>query len=60
MNGKKTAPWNDRSIRWVCENHPEEDQGHMQGLFFPRECGAAGMPDPKTHDNMGQPIKKNE
>lgn len=39
------APWNDPSIRWVCEDHPTKEQGHRVWLFW--ECGGAGMPDPQ-------------
>jgi hypothetical protein len=66
----KLAPWNDPSVRWVCEEHPNEDQGHKVvkkgikisleeaekwGSFFLEECGGAGVPDPKTHDSNGRP-----
>ena len=54
---KKIAPWNDKSIRWVCEEHPTEEQEHKIGLF--KRCGGAGMPDPKTHDNMGKKLSTN-
>lgn len=32
----------DRSIKWVCENHPSKEQGHRVWLIF--HCGGAGMP----------------
>lgn len=45
----KIAPWNDSEVRWVCENHPGEDQGHTVWLFW--ECGGAGMPE-VTQENI--------
>lgn len=51
------APWNDPTVRWVCEDHPTEEQGHhVKAWTGFRSCGGAGMPDPKTHDNMGRPL----
>lgn len=47
------APWNDKTLRWVCEEHPTKEQGHRVWFFW--ECGGAGMPDPITHDNLGRP-----
>lgn len=46
------APWNDPSIRWVCEDHPTEEQGHSMFTFTGfKECGGAGMPEPKLINN---------
>ncbi len=45
----KQAPWNDSSVRWVCEDHPTYDQGHLMPRFAwlpwlsTEECGGAGM-----------------
>jgi len=57
MKEKETAPWNDPNVRWVCEDHPEYEQGHRLvthlyfGKFgFIKECGGAGMPEP-TEEN---------
>ena len=47
----KLGPWNDSSVRWVCEDHPTEDQSHLVGWIFKRECGGAGMPEP-TEENI--------
>lgn len=44
---EKLAPWNDPSIRWVCEDHPTEDQSH---LIDGKECGGAGMPAPTVEE----------
>lgn len=48
------APWNDPTVKWVCENHPDKE--------FEVECSCgAGMPEPTpenyqkgyiTKDNM--------
>lgn len=48
------GPWNDPSIRWVCEYHPTREMGHRLFPWFWRRCGGAGMPDPITHDNHGR------
>lgn len=37
------APWNDSSVRWVCEAHPRKDMSHRVWFFW--ECGGAGMPE---------------
>ena len=53
MKEEKTAPWNDPEVRWVCEDHPTEDQGHKFypfGKLLQKECGGAGMPEP-TEEN---------
>ena len=37
--GTRLAPWNDLSVKWVCENHPEKE--------WEVECSCgAGMPEP--------------
>lgn len=46
---KKLAPWNDPSVKWVCEEHPRYPQGHP--LFFGFHCDGAGMPEP-TQENV--------
>ncbi len=46
----KIAPWNDPSVRWVCEEHPTKEQEHRLFPFFWRRCGGAGMPEP-TEEN---------
>lgn len=39
LNKLKIAPWNDPSVKWVCENHPEKE--------WEVECSCgAGMPEP--------------
>ena len=38
------APWNDPTIRWVCEQHPTKDFGHKVGLFR-KECAGPWMPE---------------
>ena len=43
---RKVAPWNDPNVRWVCEDHPAEEQSHRLFFGFGRECGGAGMPEP--------------
>lgn len=49
----KLGPWNDSSVRWVCEEHPEYEQSHIvfnwRRLRF-EECGGAGMPE-DTEEN---------
>ena len=51
---KKIAPWNDPEVRWVCENHPNEEQSHLIGIWpFRRECGGAGMPE-RTEENRAK------
>lgn len=39
----KLAPWNDPTVKWVCEEHPRHEQGHK--LFFGLYCDGAGMPE---------------
>ncbi len=42
------APWNDASVRWVCEEHPTKDAEHTVfnwRKFRFEECGGAGMPE---------------
>ena len=52
-----TAPWNDPDVRWVCEDHPTEEQGHRIGWWiFSKECGGAGMPEP-TEENRRKDLK---
>ncbi len=50
----KLGPWNDSSVRWVCENHPTKEQSHTifnwSKLRF-EECGGAGMPE-ETEENI--------
>ncbi len=44
----KIAPWNDKSVRWVCEEHPSKDQSHTIFIWWKfkfEECGGAGMPE---------------
>lgn len=49
--GNRIAPWNDPQVKWVCEDHPTEEQGHKVGWWvFKKECGGAGMPEP-TEEN---------
>lgn len=45
----KLAPWNDPTVKWVCENHPTKEQSHRIWLFF--RCGGAGMPE-STEENI--------
>lgn len=65
QQGGRLAPWNDPSVRWVCENHPDKDFEHKirHLLFFKRECGGAGMPE-ITEVNIKKgyvvPIKSNK
>ena len=47
----KLGPWNDSSVRWVCEEHPTKDQGHHLWFGFGKECGGAGMPE-LTQENL--------
>ncbi len=52
---EEIAPWNDPEVRWVCEDHPTEDQSHLitPHSYLPWvkvECGGAGMPEP-TEEN---------
>lgn len=44
----KLGPWNDPNLRWVCENHPKKDMSHRLFFGLGKECGGAGMPDPKS------------
>ncbi len=37
----KQAPWNDKEVRWVCEDHPTKDFEHRR--WFLLRCGGAGM-----------------
>lgn len=41
----KISPWNDPTIRWVCEEHPTKDFEHRLLFGFGPECGGAGMPE---------------
>lgn len=41
----KKAPWNDKELKWVCENHPTKEQEHRLFPFFWLRCGGAGMPE---------------
>ncbi len=56
--GKRIAPWNDPNVRWVCEEHPTEDQGHLIPVFplslwfGKKECGGAGMPEPTEENRL--------
>lgn len=56
-NTGQIAPWNDPTVRWVCEEHPTEDHEHIisepfMGIFtLRRRCGGAGMPEP-TEENF--------
>jgi hypothetical protein len=38
------APWNDRNVRWACEEHPSKDMEHRLFPCFWRRCDGAGMP----------------
>jgi len=44
--GLKMGPWNDSTVRWVCEAHPTKDFEHRifnwKKLRF-EECGGPGM-----------------
>lgn len=44
----KLAPWNDKELRWVCEDHPTKDFEHKifnWKKFRFEYCGGAGMPE---------------
>jgi len=47
---EKIAPWNDPTIRWICEEHPTEEFEHKIGFFFKEVCAGPGMPDPLQQD----------
>lgn len=64
------APWNNPNVNWVCEDHPDQKQGHFikkYFLFWPYkvECGGAGMMDEKSRRLYGElptpePIEQRE
>jgi hypothetical protein len=54
---QQMAPWHDPTIRWVCEEHPDHDQGHR--IFTWRgykECGGAGMPKERCYFTDHSPV----
>lgn len=54
------APWKNPNMRWVCEEHPTQDQEHRLFPWSWKRCGGAGMPDPKLFDHLGQPLTTKE
>jgi hypothetical protein len=51
---EKVAPWNDPKVKWVCEYHPEAEQGHdaIDPVTHKTvECGGSGMPE-QTQENI--------
>lgn len=47
----KKSPWNDKEVRWVCEQHPHKDFEHKIGWWpFRRWCAGPGMPE-DTQEN---------
>lgn len=41
----KTAPWNDSSVRWVCEAHPKKEFEHRLWFGFGPVCAGPGEPE---------------
>ncbi len=52
----KVAPWNDPNIKWVCEDHPTQEQEHRVFPWFWKRCGGAGMPEPADRLNFKSPL----
>jgi len=44
---EKLAPWNDPSVKWVCEEHPDKPFPHD-------DCGGPGMMDEAGRRRYGE------
>ena len=56
---KDLPPWNDPTIRWVCEQHPEHDFEHRVWSWRKLgyvECAGPGMPKERCYYADHRPV----